>query len=94
MRRAYSHYWHERDKGRETLAFEDAIAAEPARISAAEAATCRRIEIARSAEHQRFSYLARGRYAEQLERWLAFYPRERLHVAAFRGPGAGSAGAG
>jgi hypothetical protein len=27
-----------------------------------------------------FSYLARGHYARQLERWLAHYPRERLLV--------------
>ncbi len=36
-----------------------------------------------SAAHQHFSYLARGRYAEQLERWLALYPRERLLVLRF-----------
>ena len=33
--------------------------------------------------HQYFSYLARSRYAEQLERWLRFYPRERLLVMRF-----------
>ena len=32
VRRAYSHYWHERDKGRESLAFEDAVAAEAERL--------------------------------------------------------------
>ena len=32
VRRAYSHYWHERDKGRESLSFEDAIAAEADRL--------------------------------------------------------------
>jgi len=26
------------------------------------------------------SYLWRGHYAEQLERWLAYFPRERIHV--------------
>ena len=82
VRRAYSHYWHERAKGRETLEFEDAIKAEPERISAAEAGLADG-SIARSEDHQRFSYLARGRYAEQLERWLALYPRERLHVVRF-----------
>jgi hypothetical protein len=82
VRRAYSHYWHERARGRETLEFEDAIAAEPQRISAAEAGLADG-SIARSADHQRFSYLARGRYAQQLERWLALYRREQLHVVRF-----------
>jgi hypothetical protein len=82
VRRAYSHYWHERDKGREPLAFEDAIAAEPDRIVRAHERLARG-EIERSAAHQYFSYLARGRYAEQLERWLQFYPREQLLVLRF-----------
>ncbi len=82
VRRAYSHYWHERAKGREKLEFEDAIAAEPSRIAAAEAALADG-SLARSTEHQHYSYLARGRYAEQLERWFALYPRERFHIVRF-----------
>jgi len=82
VRRAYSHYWHERDKGRESLAFEDAIAAEPDRIDRDHERLARG-EIERSAAHQYFSYLARSRYAEQLERWLQFYPREQLLILRF-----------
>jgi hypothetical protein len=82
VRRAYSHYWHERDKGREPLSFEDAIAAEPDRIGR-EHERLVRGEIERSAAHQYFSYLARGRYAEQLGRWLQFYPREQLLILRF-----------
>jgi hypothetical protein len=82
VRRAYSHYWHQKDHGRETLSFEDAIAAEPERIGLA-AERLSRGEIERSAAHQYFSYLARGLYAEQIERWLAHYPRERLLVLRF-----------
>jgi hypothetical protein len=82
VRRAYSHYWHERDKGRETLGFEAAIDAEPARIDADHARLARG-EIETSAAHQHFSYLARGRYAEQLERWLELFPKERLLVLRF-----------
>ena len=82
VRRAYSHYWHERDKGRESLSFEDAIAAEPARLGLSEAQLASgEIEVSR--EHQLHSYLARGRYAEQLERWFAVYPRERVLVLRF-----------
>jgi hypothetical protein len=81
-RRAYSHYWHERDKGREDLSFEAAIDAEPQRLGRSERQLADG-EIAHSREHQLHSYLARGRYAEQLERWFAFYPRERIHVLRF-----------
>ena len=82
VRRAYSHYWHERDKGREPRSFEDAIAAEPERIERDHERLATG-EIERSASHQYFSYLARGRYAEQLQRWLQFYPREQLLVLRF-----------
>ena len=82
VRRAYSHYWHERDKGRETLSFEAAIDAEPERLGR-EAERLASGAIERSREHQLHSYLARGRYAEQLERWLALYPRQQLQVLRF-----------
>jgi hypothetical protein len=82
VRRAYSQYWQQRDKDREPLDFEAALAAEPARIEEAHRrlASC---EIAASREHQIHSYLARGRYAEQLERWLQFYPRDQLLALRF-----------
>lgn len=82
VRRAYSHYWHERDKKRETLSFEEAIAAEPARLGDDEQRLAHG-EIGQSRAHQHFSYLARGRYAEQLERWWRYYPRERMLVLRF-----------
>ena len=82
VRRAYSHYWHERDKGRERLSFEDALAAEPERIGrAGEQLASGAIE--RNESHQYFSYLARSRYAEQIERWLRLFPRQQLLVLRF-----------
>jgi hypothetical protein len=30
--------------------------------------------------HRLYSYVSRGLYADQLERWLGFFPGERLHV--------------
>jgi len=82
VRRAYSHYWHERDKGRETLSFEDAVAAEAERLGDSQQRLADGT-LERSPEHQHFSYLARGRYAEQLERWFAVVPRERFLVLRF-----------
>lgn len=76
--RAFSHYQHEVALGREPLSFEQALEREPQRLSG---------ELARLGDTSYFShawwdhtYLARGRYAEQLERWLAVFPREQLLV--------------
>jgi hypothetical protein len=76
--RALSHYHHEVALGREQLRFEDALAQEDARLEG---------ELERMLDPKYFShawwnftYLSRGRYAEQLERWLEIFPRERLLV--------------
>ena len=77
--RAYSQYQHEVALGREPLSFEDALAAEDDRL---------RGEVGRLVADPRafsrawwdHSYASRGRYAEQLERWLAVFPREQLLV--------------
>jgi Sulfotransferase domain len=77
--RAFSHHNHERALGFEDLDFERAIAAEPGRLAGEEerlAADGRY----RSFAHQHHSYLGRGRYAEQLERWLERFDRDRLLV--------------
>ena len=78
--RALSHYNHEVAFSREPLSFEEAIAAEPERM---------RGELERMRDPSYFShawwnftYVGRGRYAEQLERWLAVFPRERILVLA------------
>jgi len=77
--RAYSHYQHEVARGHETLSFEDALAAEPERI----AGERERLEIDpayRSHAYFHHSYVTRGRYAEQLERWLALFPRTQILI--------------
>ena len=79
LERAFSHYNHEVALGREPLTFEQAIEREQQRT---------RGEIERmKADPGYFShawwnwtYLARGRYAEQLEWWLSLFPREQLLV--------------
>lgn len=82
VRRAYSHYWHERDKGRETLSFEEAIAAEADRLGASSQQLADGT-LERGYAHQHFSYLARGRYAEQLERWFTPFPRGQFLILRF-----------
>lgn len=75
--RAFSHYQHERAKGREQLSFEDAIAAESKRIGDSDQALAEG-RIAISHAHQHFSYFRRGLYADQIERWRACYPSDRF----------------
>ncbi len=77
--RAFSHHNHERALGFEGLDFEAAIAVEPQRLAGEEERLVREPRH-RSFAHQHHSYLRRGRYAEQLERWLESFGRERLLV--------------
>ena len=77
--RALSHYHHEVALGREPLSFEEALEAEEERTRGEEERIARKPGYFSHAwwDH---TYLARGRYAEQLERWLQVFPRERLLV--------------
>lgn len=89
--RAVSHYQHNHRRKRETLSFEDALDREREHLGA---------EFARHAvgggcadtRLMHWSYLARGRYAEQLERWYGRFPRAHVLVLRaedlFREPGA------
>ncbi|HET6601380.1 MAG TPA: sulfotransferase, partial [Gaiella sp.] len=79
--RAYSQYQHEVALGREPLSFEDALAAEEERTRG-EAERLAADPRAFSRAWWDHTYAARGRYAEQLERWLDVYPREQLLVVA------------
>lgn len=89
--RAFSHYQHEVRDGRETLPFEEAIDQEGRRVDGEED-RLRNEPGYYSYAHHRYSYVRRGLYLEQLRRWTASYPRERLLViqseALFRDPAA------
>jgi hypothetical protein len=77
--RAVSHYFHELRKQRETLPILEAMRAEEARIGA-EWERLLRDERHVSPVHRAFSYKQRGVYVDQLERWWAQFPRDRLLV--------------
>jgi len=76
--RALSHYHHEVALGRESLSFEDALAAEDERMQG----ELERMRDPRYFSHAwwNYTYAARGLYAEQLDRWLERFPRERLLI--------------
>src|SRR6266576_2993490 len=69
IERAFAHWNMQRSKGREPLDFLEAIQAEKRR--AAEAAPL---------QSRRYSFVDRGRYAEQLERVFQFFPREQVKI--------------
>ena len=75
--RAYSHYHHMRSDHRETLSFEDAIAAEADRLGDAEEALASG-RVRWNFAHGYHAYFARGLYARQIERWLQHYPADRF----------------
>ena len=64
--------------GMEPLSFADAIAAEPERVDATFQAIIDGTAPSGGGPVAWYSYVGRGRYAEQLDRWLAHYPREQM----------------
>lgn len=77
--RAYSHYSMQVKNGYETLSFEEAIANEEKRI---------RGEREKEASDENyvginlrdFSYLSRGKYVEQLQIWLNYFPKDQFLI--------------
>jgi hypothetical protein len=78
VERAYWHYEANRRKGVEPLTFEEALAAEEERASEEDQ---RGSETVPGGSGRRaYAYVERGLYADQLERWLARFPRDRFLV--------------
>lgn len=79
--RAYSQFNHETARGHEDVAsFEEALDLEPSRLLAAERTVAPPPGSSMTNALKHHAYLARGRYAEQLERWYQHVPREDLLV--------------
>jgi hypothetical protein len=70
--RAYSHYWHDRHRGRLSVPFDEGVAREREQISSPG-----------SGRSSRNSYLDRGFYLPQLERVCGHFYREALLVLLF-----------
>ena len=69
--RAYSHYWHVWKKNREKLSFREAIKHEEERIK-------------KDFWHKRnFSYLSRGRYITQIQRFVHYFPMSQMLFIIF-----------
>jgi hypothetical protein len=79
VERAISQYYHEVRLGFEQLSLPDAIAQESQRLQGEveQMTTCRYYA---SYNHQHYSYLSRGLYLEQIQRWLQYFPRSQLCI--------------
>ena len=69
--RAYSHYLMTARRGRETMSFFDALAAEPERTAS---------DFQSKID---FSYIGRGRYASQIQRFLDYFPKTNMLFLIF-----------
>jgi Sulfotransferase domain len=80
VQRALSHYYHNRRTGAETVASAlDAFLMEEERIGS-DARHMKADPKFYSRGFATYSYLARGRYAEQLQRWFNCFPREQILI--------------
>lgn len=76
--RAYSHYKHNTRRGHETRSFEEAIAADLAVYRST--GTLERSPNESEHAYRHHSYIRRGLYADQLSRWLSYFPDNNLYV--------------
>lgn len=77
--RAISHYHHELKRGLERLDISEALDAEPTRLRGEYERLLNEPHY-HSMLRRHFSYIDRGRYAEQLERWMAHIDREQMLI--------------
>lgn len=75
--RAISHYWHEVNKGREDLRMEEAFEREEERLGD-EKKKLKKCDGYHSFNHQHFSYLDRGNYVGQIEKFSGKFPEENI----------------
>ncbi|MFD4854754.1 sulfotransferase domain-containing protein [Bacillus mycoides] len=77
--RAYSHYYHQVRMQTENLSFKQAIYEENNRLKP-ELIKMVNDENYYSIPYQYYSYLARGRYIEQLQNWMNLFPKKQFLI--------------
>ena len=79
VERAYSHYQHSVREGYETMSFKEALEKETARLKS-EREKILSIPDYYSFNHNRYSYLSRGIYINQLQNWRKYFPKEQILI--------------
>ncbi|MGD1809417.1 sulfotransferase domain-containing protein [Dapis sp. BLCC M126] len=77
INRAFSHYQRNVARGYENLSFEEAIDREEERLKG-EREKILNDERYRSRNYTFYSYLSRGRYIEQIQDWLHYFPQQQF----------------
>ena len=85
--RAYSHYHHQirkkllppRENERENLSFDDAVKSEKERLDG-EWENIYKDKSYPNEKFRNFSYLSRGNYFEQIERWMEYFPKKQFLI--------------
>ena len=80
VERAFSHYLHHRRLGQEPLSFEEALEQEESRLAPYRVVLEEDWDAPLPKEWQRYSYVTRGLYAEQLEPWYARFGADSILV--------------
>ena len=89
VRRALSHWWHWFARGRDELYFEAALEVDLSRIAAGnQISTAAEIagysaQLCADGRGPHRTYLDSGYYAEQLQRYFAHFPRDRMKIMIF-----------
>ena len=78
VNRAFSHYNKDSLRGKDPLPFKEAVKAEDSRLN--EERENNPNDHYTRLYHWKFSYLSRGKYAEQLKRWFEYFPREQILI--------------
>jgi len=78
VNRAFSHYNKDSLRGKDPLPFKEAVKAEDSRLI--EERENNPNDHYTRLYHWKFSYLSRGKYAEQLKRWFEYFPRKQILI--------------
>lgn len=79
VERSYSQYQDNLRKNQEELSFEDAIQNENNRLKGEKEKIIKNPKY-NSTAYWAYSYLAKGRYAEQFKKWFSLFPREQFLI--------------
>ena len=79
VERAYSHYQHSVREGYEKLPFKEALETEKVRLKGEREKILSDPDYY-SFNHNRYSYLSRGIYVNQLQNWRKYFPKEQMLI--------------
>lgn len=77
--RAYSDYNFVKERGHEKRSFEDALSEEKSQLEI-HTQKMQDDPMYKSKEHRRYSYVGRGEYIDQIERYIKYFDEDQIHI--------------